>query len=141
MMNDNVRFFVSLAKVQTVLSRNFDSVLNGLSFHEFIVLYYLKQSEHQRMRRIDLAEKLGVTPSGMTRMLLPMEKIGLVDKDVNPTDARSTLVVLASGGAEKLLEAMDRAELYCKDLLHHVTDQEVYTALKVLHALEGGMQA
>lgn len=132
---------MSLAKVQTVLSRNFDSVLNGLSFHEFIVLYYLQQSQDNKMRRIDLADKLGVTPSGMTRMLLPMEKIGLVDKDINPNDARSTLVVLASGGRAKLIEAMDRAELYCKDLLHNVTDLEVQSASKVLHSLEGAMKS
>ena len=106
----NIAFFLQLSTLHAAVSRKFDAALNGLSLSEFLVLYHLSASDGEKMRRIDLAECVGLTASGVTRMLLPMEKIGLVTKEVNAQDARSSLVVLASGGREKLKEAMDRAE-------------------------------
>lgn len=67
------------------------------------------------MRRIDLAEKIGLTASGVTRILLPMEKIGLVSREINERDARVSYVLLASGGKAKLSEAMERAEMLCEE--------------------------
>jgi DNA-binding MarR family transcriptional regulator len=84
--------------------------------NEFIILGELSQAEG-KLRRIDLAERIGLTASGVTRLLLPMEKIGLVRREANKDDARSSLVVLASGGKRKLEEALTRAEEFCEDNL------------------------
>lgn len=110
-------FFLSLSKTQSVLTRKFDNHLGGLGLSEFMILFNLSQAENQKMRRIDLAEKVGLTASGVTRLLLPMEKIGLVKKEVNKDDARVSYVVLASGGKTKLEEAIERAELYSEELV------------------------
>ena len=117
MISENVRFFILLAKVQAVMSRRFDSGLGGLSLSEFIILYYLSQSEGEALRRIDLAEKVGLTASGVTRLLLPMEKIGLVKSGTLEKDARVRSVILASGGKRKLSEAVERAELLLEEIL------------------------
>ena len=69
------------------------------------------------MRRIDLAEKIGLTASGVTRILLPMEKVGFIRKEVNKEDARSSLVILASGGKRKLIEGIERAEFLIDDII------------------------
>ena len=108
---------MQLAKVQMIISRRFDGRLNGLSLNEFIVLLALSAAHDEKLRRVDLAEKVGLTASGVTRLLLPMEKIGLVKKIVNKDDARSTYVALASGGKKKLAEAMERAEDFCEEVL------------------------
>ncbi|MDZ7871614.1 MAG: MarR family transcriptional regulator [Rheinheimera sp.] len=49
----------------------------------------------QTRRRSDLVELVGLSPSGITRLLLPLEKIGRVEKERNPRDARVSLVILS----------------------------------------------
>lgn len=116
-INSSVRFCLDLTKFQTELARRLDSRLGGLGLNEFVILYALGQAEGQKMRRVDLAEKVGLTASGVTRLLLPMEKIGLVKREINENDARSSLVVLAPGGKTKLNEGIERAEIFCEDIV------------------------
>jgi DNA-binding MarR family transcriptional regulator len=115
--DQSLHFFLNLAKFQTRLSRRLDSKLGGLGFNEFIILYRLSGAEDEKMRRIDLAEAVGLTASGITRLLLPMEKVGLIKKEINEQDARSSFVVLASGGKRKLAEAAERLEIFGEDVL------------------------
>ena len=65
---------------------------------EFLVLKQLHEAPNQRLSRSELAEQVGLSPSGVTRLLNPMEKIGLVDKEAKPRDARVSWVTLASAG-------------------------------------------
>lgn len=113
----SLEFFLRLAKVQAVMFRRFDSGLWGLGFNEFIILHHLSQVPEWKIRRIDLADKVGLTASGVTRMLLPMEKIGLISREINENDARVSYVVLAPGGKRKLEEAMERAEYLSEQII------------------------
>ncbi|UUZ55216.1 MarR family transcriptional regulator [Massilia sp. H-1] len=47
-----------------------------------------------RIRRVDLAERVSLTASGVTRTLLPLEKIGLVTRQSDPRDARVGFAVI-----------------------------------------------
>lgn len=112
-----VKLFLDLAKIQAILTRRFDNGLGGLGFNEFIILFQLSLAEKESLRRIDLAEKIGLTASGVTRLLLPMEKVGLVTSGASGSDARVRSVKLASGGKRKLSEAMERAEFLAEEIL------------------------
>jgi len=57
------------------------------------------------MRRIDLAEQLVLTASGVTRLLDGLERAGFVEKGRCESDARVTYAVLTDTGREKLHEA------------------------------------
>lgn len=116
-INSSIQFCLNISKFQTELARRLDSHLNGLGFNELIILYHVSQANDHKMRRIDLAEKVGLTASGITRLLLPMEKIGLIKKEANVHDARVSYVVLASGGKTKLEEGLERMEIFCKDII------------------------
>lgn len=116
-INPAIQFFIDLAKVQAIMNRRFDCGLGGLGFNEFIILYHLSQAEKEKMRRIDLAEKIGLTASGVTRILLPMEKVGFIKKAADKNDARSSLVMLAPGGKRKLEEGLERAGFLVDDLI------------------------
>ncbi|MEI6649846.1 MAG: MarR family winged helix-turn-helix transcriptional regulator [Candidatus Moraniibacteriota bacterium] len=116
-LSSSVRFFIDMAKVAAVVNRRFDNGLGGLGFTEFIILSHLSEAGSAGIRRIDLAEKVGLTASGITRLLLPMEKIGLVKKEVNKDDARSSLVMIAPGGKRKLEEGIERAELLADEII------------------------
>lgn len=116
-MNQSVRFVLELTRTQAILARRFDSGLGGLGISEFMVLYHLNAAVDEQMRRIDLAERIGLTASGVTRLLLPMEKIGLVKSGEREGDARARYVMIASGGRRKLNEAIERMELFLKELI------------------------
>ncbi len=115
--NPGVNFFINLAKTQAVASRRFDSHLGGLGLSEFIILFYLDSSPEGKIRRVDLADKIGLTASGVTRLLLPMEKIGLVKREATSDDARVSYVLLTSAGKRKFSEGLERAELFCEDTI------------------------
>jgi DNA-binding MarR family transcriptional regulator len=128
-------FFLNLAKLQTQLSRRLDSKLGGLGLNEFIILHHLSEAEEEKMRRIDLAEALGFTASGITRLLLPMEKIGLIKKEVNHQDARSSFVALSAGGKRKLTEAMERLEIFAEDVLPAEKNKKIEELSELLSEL------
>ena len=85
------------------------------------------------MRRIDLAGKLGLTASGITRLLIPMEKIGWIKREPYTDDARVSYVSIANGGKNKLIdESFEDAENLATDLLPTTTktkDLELFTQL------------
>lgn len=134
-LSQQSKFFLELAKVHTILSRKLDGRLGGLSLSEFMILYTLYETPEERLRRIDLAEHVGLTASGITRILLPMEKIGLVKKETNERDARSSFVLLAPGGKEMLIEAIDRADLFAKDVFPPISEKKLEEISKLFQSL------
>lgn len=131
-LSPNIEFFLNLAKIQTVMNRRFDAGLNGIGFHEFVILFHLSQAAGQKLRRIDLADKVGLTASGITRILLPMEKIGLIQKEVDERDARVSYVLLAPGGKEKLTEGLERAEYISAEALRLIPEKKISDLSKAL---------
>jgi len=111
-----VEFFLELGRTQAVITRRFDNGLGGLGFSEFLILYHLSIAKDGRLRRVDLADKVGLTPSGVTRLLAPMEKIGLVKRETYEGDARVSFVALASGGKRRLDEGLERAKELAEDI-------------------------
>lgn len=83
-------------KMQKKLGRSLS--VHGIGVSEFLVLKQLHEAPHRRLSRSELAEQVGLSPSGVTRLLNPMEKIGLVDKEANPRDARVSWVTLSGAG-------------------------------------------
>ncbi len=83
-----------------LLSRRLGNQLSahGISLNEYLILHCLASSPQRALARVDLAEKLAISASGITRLVAPMEKIGLVEKQANPRDARQSLVRLSAGG-------------------------------------------
>jgi DNA-binding MarR family transcriptional regulator len=108
---------LEFAKTQAVLSRRFDSGLGGIGLSEFTILYTLSIAAGEKMRRIDLANAVGLTASGVTRQLLPMEKIGLVKSGEPDADARARYVMIARGGKVKLQEAIERMDVLLDEIM------------------------
>jgi len=78
MISSELLLLLNLTKAQTLVAKRFDALnVHGLSFSDFMILYVLSTSPDQRMRRIDLAAQIGLTASGVTRLLNPLEKIVL----------------------------------------------------------------
>lgn len=75
---------------------------HGLTVVGYEALLLLSEADGRAMRRIDLARGLGLTASGVTRLLDGLEREGLVAKRTCDSDARVTYAVLTDAGAERL---------------------------------------
>src|SRR3989339_1472230 len=102
-----IEFCLTLTQTQAQLARRWDRALSahGISFTEFMLLQALAQAPQQQLKRVDLAEQVSLTASGVTRLLAPMEKIGLVQKETNQRDARVSLVKITPAGSRILQDA------------------------------------
>ena len=80
---------------------------HGLGISEYEALLLLARAEDGLMRRVDLAEGLGLSPSGVTRLLDGLEAGGLVEKGTCESDLRVTYAVLTDAGRERLERSSD----------------------------------
>ena len=78
---------------------------HGLTINDYEVLLRLEQAPDQRMRRVDLAESVLLTASGITRLLDGLERDGYVERAQCESDRRVTYAVLTDAGHDKLREA------------------------------------
>lgn len=121
-ISPSLEFALRLARAQAALVRRLDQVLggyHGISFGDFMLLHYLNRAPGGRLRRVDLAERQGLTASGVTRTLLPLEKIGLVERQQDPRDARVAYAAITGTGRELLNNAVVVAEQISKELLRN----------------------
>jgi DNA-binding MarR family transcriptional regulator len=103
-----VAAWTRLLRGQAATRRTLDAGLqreHGLTVVGFEALLLLSQAPEQALRRVDLADGLGLTPSGVTRLLDGLESDGLVAKRTCERDARVTYAVLTHAGAERLERA------------------------------------
>ena len=103
-------FDLSLAR--THLAREVDHSLSqhGISLADLAILRELRAAPNRKLRRSELAHRLGITPSGIARQVAPLERIGLVDREPHERDARLALVVLTETGSEVVDQALETAE-------------------------------
>jgi DNA-binding MarR family transcriptional regulator len=103
-------FDLSLARTQ--LAREIDHPLSahGISLSDLAILRELRREPSQKLRRSELAQRLGITPSGIARQVAPLERIGLVARESHERDARLALVVLTDTGATIVDDALQTAE-------------------------------
>lgn len=96
----DTELLIQLTNLQAKFQKTLTAGLSphGISVTEYLVLRQLDAAPGKRLRRIDLAQAVGLTPSGVTRLLNPMEKIGLVSKEAGARDARVSLVAIAPAG-------------------------------------------
>ena len=103
-------FDLSLARTQ--LARDVDHPLSahGISLADLAILRELRLEPTRKLRRSELAQRLGVTPSGIARQVAPLERIGLVARESHDRDARLALVVLTDTGTRIVDDALQTAE-------------------------------
>ncbi|HEX3563645.1 MAG TPA: MarR family transcriptional regulator [Solirubrobacterales bacterium] len=78
---------------------------HGLTINDYGTLLLLSRAGEEGMRRIDLANELQLSPSGITRLLDRLEDQSLVGKGECKSDARVSYAILTEAGLAKLREA------------------------------------
>ena len=93
-----------------------------------------------RLSRIDLAKRLHVSASTVTRMTQPLEKLGMVGRQADPRDARLAYVVLTPAGQRLAKDARATLERWPSDLFRdRWTKQEIATLAGLLGRLTAGL--
>jgi len=90
-------------RAQTVLRRELEAEVlspRGLTLNDFEALLHLSKADDNRLRRVDLVERLMLTPSGVTRLLDGLQEAGLVEDVHCNDDARVTWARLTQDGVE-----------------------------------------
>lgn len=136
-MSNKLDCLLQLYSIQTQLQKTVDRhlSLHGISLSEFFILFYLDKSDTKTMRRIDLAEQVGLSASGITRALNPLEKIGLVQKEINPRDARVSLVKLSKSGEKLFKDAFQTMTSSSESILSNLDEKEISTLLSILQKI------
>lgn len=113
MAADSLDLCLRLVRVQAAIARRFDNELgavHGLSLNDLAILLHLHGARAGRMRRVDLAVRMLLSQSGITRALAPLERMGLVARESDPRDARVGYATLTLAGRQRLREARATAE-------------------------------
>ncbi|MFE2408897.1 MarR family winged helix-turn-helix transcriptional regulator [Kitasatospora sp. NPDC059408] len=132
-----------LVRAQATLVKRFDASLSGLhgvSLSDFTMLLRLGEAPGGRMRRVDLAEALGLTASGVTRGLAPLERIGLVTREPAPRDARVAYAALTPTGRERLAEMRTTARQVAADVFAQWPAGDLTTLATLLGPLTGSLR-
>jgi DNA-binding MarR family transcriptional regulator len=105
-----VQAFVSFVRAHASVVRGLDRELiadHGLTINDYEVLLRLARAPDRMMRRVDLAQQVLLTPSGITRLLDGLQRSGFVEKAACDSDAGVVYAKLTAAGRQKLKTATD----------------------------------
>lgn len=124
-----VRAYTGLLRAHAATVRCLSAGLlerHGLSINDYEALHALARTENGFMKRVDLARSLGLTPSGVTRLLEGLEVAGLVERAACPSDLRVTYARLTDAGAAVLAQAAsDHEEAIAAFFAGALADEEI----------------
>ena len=101
---------MSLLRAHSATTRDLNAQLSaehGLTLSDFEVLLRLSRTPDRRMRRVDLAEQVLLSASGVTRLLDGLERQGFVERASCDTDRRVVYAVLTDPGLDRLRTAAE----------------------------------
>ena len=131
--------WIRFLRAHAALTRELSADLvaeHGLTINDYEVLLHLARAPERRMRRVDLAESVLLTASGITRLLEGLERSGLVERVHCDSDRRVVYARITEAGTEKLRQA-SRTHVAGSESLFvgRYTDEELATLSSLLSRL------
>ena len=108
------------------------SKAHDLSVKEFDVLITLFNAAAGRLRMAELAERVVLSPSGVTHLVTRLERDGLVQRIVDEGDRRSFFAALTPTGHQRLRDARP---IHNEVIREHLTQRLTPSQLDTLGAL------
>src|SRR3954451_7390681 len=100
---DELAAWRGFLRVHASLMKALDGELeaaHGLPLTSYEVLIYLAEQPEGKLRMRDLADKVLLSRSGLSRLADRLERAGLVEREPCPDDARGAFAVLTAAGHE-----------------------------------------
>lgn len=118
-----------------------DLAPHGLSAGDYQVLVFLSEVDEHQMRMCDLAERLRLSPSGLTRRLDGLVRAGLVRRAPAVDDRRVMLAVLTDAGLARLQTAApDHVESVRRHLFDHLDRRQVEAMADLFTTIERSLR-
>jgi DNA-binding MarR family transcriptional regulator len=135
-----VQAFIHFVRAHASVVRGLDRELvadHGLTINDYEVLLRLSRAPDRMMRRVDLAQQVLLTPSGITRLLDGLQRSGYVEKAACDSDARVVYAKLTDTGHEKLAAATDDHVASIRQLFGaRFSDEDLRTLCDFLERLQ-----
>jgi MarR family transcriptional regulator, 2-MHQ and catechol-resistance regulon repressor len=131
--------FGNLLGAHAALTRDLNAALvasHGLTINDYGCLLLLSRAGDEGMRRIDLANELQLSPSGITRLLDRLEDQGLVGKGACKEDARVSYAILTDAGLAKIKAAWpEHVDAVERRVAAVLSEDEIHTLRELLARL------
>lgn len=109
-----------------------------LSVELYDVLLALEDAPDHRLRMCELAAAAVFSPSGLTRLVDRLERLGYVKREQHPTDRRSTYTRITAHGLQVRKETWPRyRDLISKHFGQFISDAEAEQISQSLHRAVG----
>ena len=105
---------------------------HDLPLADYAVLVLLSEADGRRLRMHELAERLNLSPSGLSRRIDRLARAGLVDRERCDTDGRGMYAALRAEGLRRLEAA---APTHVAGVRRHFVDRLDRGALETLAAV------
>jgi DNA-binding MarR family transcriptional regulator len=117
-----------------------DLAPHGLTLGDYEVLVVLSEAPDNQMRMCDLAARLGLSPSGLTRRLDGLVKIGYVTRLPSTSDRRVMLASVTTKGVDALEAAVgDHVASVRHHLIDRLTPQQIDALGDIFTAVAAGL--
>jgi DNA-binding MarR family transcriptional regulator len=131
-----------LLRVHAALVRALDADLaaaHELPLTSYDVLIYLGEAPDKRLRMAELADRVLLSRSGVTRLVDRLEREGLIARDSCTSDGRGSFAVLTDAGEELLARARPTHLAGVRErFLRHFSDEELQTLARYWERVQPG---
>jgi DNA-binding MarR family transcriptional regulator len=114
--------------------------ISGLSVARYDVLMHLDMAGG-RLGLSDLAEAVVLSPSGLSKLLDRMQESGLVERQPDPDDARSTFATMTRHGREVVRKTRQRHHAFLQHIFGDVLDdRDLADLTRIMARLNPGLR-
>lgn len=131
---EQLEMWRSFVRANALIVRRLDGDLmasHGLPLPWYDVLARLVEADGHRLRMSELAERVMLSPSGLTRLVDRMTEAGLIRREPAEGDARGFYAVLTDDGYQRLRAATGT---HLRGILDHVLSRYSDTELNQIAA-------
>jgi DNA-binding MarR family transcriptional regulator len=136
-----LRAWIAFMRAGLAVTRAMDrdaEATGRLLFSEHHILATLNEGPAEGIRPMDLAERTGLTKSGLTRAIDRLETQHLIERHACPSDARGQLIVMTAQGRRVLKRsAPEHFRSIARSFADHLTDREVDVLTTALERVAG----
>jgi DNA-binding MarR family transcriptional regulator len=140
-----LRAWIAFLQAYAVVTRRLEAELNaerGLSLADYDALVQLAITEDRRLRMSELADRVVLSRSGVSRLVDRLAADGLVARRACPTDARGSWAELTPAGLDRLRDA---APVHLRGVDAHflspIAEEDRAGLVRALEAVVRGLQA
>jgi DNA-binding MarR family transcriptional regulator len=118
-----------------------DLAPHGLTLGDYQVLVQLSEADDHAMRMCDLATMLQLSPSGLTRRLDGLVRMGVVERRPSDTDRRVMLAVLTADGWRYLERvAPDHVESVRRHIIDLLSPEDMVTMARIFRTIQAALR-